>query len=1646
MLNSISHIKIMPRMLSLVFALFTLLLSSCMPQQTAPTINTSNSTDGDSPRSIIFPDPNFSIDGIFVQEGATQTKTNFSLPINFSDSFLIRGKEISQYLRTIPNTTRFCLVNKYTNVPGSDRYLLLTAKPKSFTDLVNKTTEFYFHVEPGNDIANQNDCLKPDLTSALSAESIALNKSSSFFFSLLQLCQFCSTTVTSDGLRLTLNGNQVANLNLTQLRMSIIKSTSTDSGLSCVESSACMSRGYNCCLDSQCVTDGAVRPNAILDPAFSAVQAEVATAPNRFVLYPQYYFVCASRPEEGYSSGNDQIDPVYEASVRMMELNNLYQCLNKVDGEISYCTVKFTQASQKINAGNNFSAAELGFRDDINFSRVNSNFSVTPYSHNIIRVFYGGQTLYDHVTKPTFADGSFHTAGNDNLSSAQTIKVLPSAIKSNLLDDNLYITYKVDGSCQKINSSLARCSKTFIHNSSPTTAITYHDNSPYYSLPDYADMSGNIIVKVSGLVVPEDATTWTRQSGLKRLDFSNYTLYQNQTVEIIYYVSSSINELVKSKESAQATVNSMCLCGSTNCNLKPLLNEKNEVINYECIHPSPASTEPPANQTIYVSSKNVPHRFYDVNGVSYDDDYSQASAQEGKLFGYKNGDVLKPSNLDEYEGYTGFNEIHGSFVKNNALAARPAKLVRVKKDKIYDIFTNSGVFSSCLSCGSDYYSALQRIFPQNFTGIGGGYSPNNLETRRENSSSLYRSDDLLFGRACFVPAAMIPWTHREASSVRDQRRTRLAGQHFLFANGYNRDWYGFDYGSLIGSFDGVTWFSIGNQRRIKASTSKLFLAINSYYGDLNTDGNFNVTVSEITAFSSPDIPDHDTKSDGAECQKSHFCSSDNDCFRQLGYDYTCQNVTGLTTSWPVSDANGNEMIGSQTKTLASIVGGSNGQNRRCVYRGRGAPCHQNLGAISSTFNSSSLIGNLACSSNNVCQLFSSGARFNDRISRFASTPTAQNIANASPTPSDTVGLGARIIGRPFDFYGNRSLPGSSSTMETAAASFAANGLNAICVPGKNITSATGTFALNSLLPSSNINSADKILGIGSTLSGTTANNKYYNACPATQNGVILQHSSTSMTDANLTLRAINQNLSTNLLDNLTATLSESIFSSTNGSQITSIGYQRNACLRAAGSSCFSDMDCAPSSFIASKVKPLTITGINAAEKRFWEEDLVCGNPELKYLNHGQVNPLFDLKKNTCCREIGKVLTVDTQITGSTHRWCDVTAATVAVAGFNQGLTDSRRYSRVHTAYDNLTCNASELPGKNFALSLVAGTTTARFNQLTGQFKTLDLVNGRTCCSTHWVRHFSKTNGDDHRWTQSKQQVIEKSVFSELNWTQNLLPSAQNSSPYSCEPGFQDLATCEVRNFNQGEIDRYLKFFGSLELTGIPQVPIMTQAQVFKLNNGTDQGWVAGGQPITGTISPATADFNDGTINYYSATNVSATANLKKVFSENEFSCCLPAGKEVPSTTTREQCCTGFIADQGVSTLRRCCLPDFTDLTLYLNRYVSSEGRGLPDSAYDPATGYIKDPGLVMHVAGQKGLCCSGQMRTGVAIWRLPIPINGDGYIEQESALTKRFVQFSSAVDNNSYVGPIGSVFDAGVRWNDHVYCIPAQGFPDLQEK
>jgi hypothetical protein len=355
---------------------------------------------------------------------------------------------------------------------------------------------------------------------------------------------------------------------------------------------------------------------------------------------------------------------------------------------------------------------------------------------------------------------------------------------------------------------------------------------------------------------------------------------------------------------------------------------------------------------------------------------------------------------------------------------------------------------------------------------------------------------------------------------------------------------------------------------------------------------------------------------------------------------------------------------------------------------------------------------------------------------------------------------------------------------------------------------------------------------------------------------------------------------------------------------------------------------------------------------------------------------------------------------------------------------------------------------------VEGPTPAlRMQQILAQYKTLDTVNQRTCCTGHWVRSFDTANGGGNAFNRTKAQTIDKAMFRNVSWNPDRTPATglpfdDPDSAFECGATQYTNSSCEIKSLTAAEENNYLTWAGALELIGIPQVAIKTDDQVFKIVDDTQTSYLgpgnplttSSGQPISLPVTAGTADFEANGKYYYSGTNYTqlnvGNNGLKKIFSENEFNCCIPSGQEVPEGTTPGQCCTGFVVTATAP--RRCCLPDFTNVTVYLNRYVSSEGRGLPDSAYDTATGYIKEPGQAQLLAAQKNLCCSGETATGVAISQLPIPLTDGTFKPRDSgSTTRRFTYRTDAVDNNEESGSVGSVFDAGVRWNNHVYCVPA---------
>lgn len=1585
--------------------------------------------------------PDFGSDLNYLQNGSFQTTSALNISVAFEDSLYLRGKQIDQFIRN-GNTSRVqCLLAPFPN-SADKKILVLSATPRYFTNFSENTREYYYLINAHSASNNQSFCQKTGLINAIDLTY----QTSAIAYSVSTVCPQCFESLfTSSALALYDPSGAPSNnvrVNNLSLRLTNTPGSNIPDNATCTTSSQCRSQGFDCCSENQCVRDKQIKSSTDqgsgeFQQALIDIQANSANIFN----YPHFFHLCSQNPGgEDDDDNQDPIDPELDALERFIALQELYQCTTPIEGEMALCTVTYNDVTDS-NPRVFFTGA-----DDRSFtSTYTGTTGILP--HSITKIEYAGQTLFRHsdVALNGAEIGPNNSQnGNDNVDDPLQVTItrdpLPSAP-----NDRLKITYKIDGSCVPVNQNLARCTKYYTQGQNLGRVDDHFPASNQFLIPYYADINRTIKVEVDG-TAKLVGTQWNvvpTSPAYIEFNGTGLQVFDTQKVAITYFVDMTAHKVLVKKQEALQRIKEICQCADTNCSLRPEVDpETQQITDYACVYPDPDVPPPPLQQTVLVSSKTAPHRYYDQTGVYQNQVDASTPPQEGRAFQYTNNDPLRPNNVDQY---IGFNEIYGSFGIRPGQAL-PAKEVRVVNGKTYDIFVDSGSFSSCLVCGNDYYSSLKRLFPNSLGNPGSGYTPSLTDTDRTRITD-FRSDDLTFGRACFVPATMIPWSHTGISDLQLQRQRRLQTQHFYYANGYRSDWFGFDYGSLIGSFDGVRWFSIGSQRRIKASSSRLFIAVNAYHADLTQESTFKVVVSDasnIPASGSTVTTDFD--SDGAQCQRLHTCQTDRDCATTLGWDYACESITNLSTTWPSFDSNGNEIPNAnRIERLQNLFGANKGGVRRCVYRGRGAACQRDLevNQFTLSFNQATTPGLLGCSSNNYCQSFSDGSdvsRFNTKSARWGRSVANQNASQfVSESNLDTFGKGARIIGRPMSYQGSEVIP------TEVLSNMNVNNIAAVCIPGRN-PQATNINSQNSSIPGGQF-IGDKVLGIGMTASGEVSP-RYLNACSVfdTDNKYyhlkidnILDPTLGQTQNDTLKVLAGSQAIPTNAIKVFEGMLSDRLVENFETEQITNYMLEENRCLRAPGSACFTDQDCAPNRRITEFLRDIDPEDtslhpfLNMYELYFWKERLVCGQEV------GKDDESYDLKKNRCCRETGNMLNIGTLVDqqGFISPLSSTAAPNflqTAIPGVDIALNDSRRLTRMMPVLPEMMTAATApthppliAPRANRCTD---GAGCFDMSDVDFQFNTLDKVARRTCCSGNWIRHWDSTdNGGGHRWAPEKHQIVEKQNFRCLNWLQD--PTANLGRNFTCahteEPDDPD---CFSRAITSAQAAPILRWLGKFEALGIPQVAIETIdfAEIDCSVSPTQQWQLP--NPASPTIpgfietSEQGEYIRDGRVLYSAADMTNFNSDKKKIFSEDQFSCCLPAGTEVAPGTNRDQCCTGFI--NGIT--GRCALPDFTNVSLYLNRYVSSEGANLDASLFDLNSGFIENPSFVEQIACEKKICASGVLARGVV--HSPLSVRGH---EGSEKVFRRFIDGND--DSNDQNG-LATLFDTGLRWNNHVYCVP----------
>lgn len=829
------------------------------------------------------------------------------------------------------------------------------------------------------------------------------------------------------------------------------------------------------------------------------------------------------------------------------------------------------------------------------------------------------------------------------------------------------------------------------------------------------------------------------------------------------------------------------------------------VADVACYTPTVVDNDLPFQDLeIAVNSRSAPHRFFTEDNEEYDpydDDLvlSGSTTQEGDAFEYLDNDGVFPLN-----GSFNMNSVLGQMTVNLD-QARPARKIDLEYDKVYYIAALSGSYTACPTCSKD--SWFTNFSPYPTTNYGLGIRASGFTTSRDSwgsNSSFGNYEDTIFGRACWLPPTMVPFGHNSDSDQQTQRLNRLQTQAALYINGYQRDWFGFNRGALIGSFDGVTWFAIGKGRKVRATTDRLYLAINAPFADLASPSDHIVSVQEydfITTAAEYDYnPEEEINSpyqnEAGLCQKYHECETDSHCVSKLGWEYSCVDVYQYKTKWPKFEAEGASEIAGEEKTgaLAEFLqqGGlaPGDSSKKCVYRGAGAPCRMDISNVANE----GLRRALSCAPNFYCANLAS-ADFTKEVARFATT-----LENIVESKNHYYGQDANVLGRPKDYIAQTSastLPTQVKTnlQENFELMDSSTSQMGVCRPGKSLPSYDGTYLAaqntDQLIQhaSKDVNSRTDFISQIAGCNATMYNSMRYSSCPmfnedgdylhltdeymdigagatisvedsfydwtfSTRDGITKYYS----TQQNMCgLESIDSGVFSVYGLSETVLRSSSAFESIEARDLTTSDVQieptlvQNACFRRAGSICHTDYDCAPN-FKHSELIDILNPDLfgNTAEKKFWEEYLVCGQAQSEpVLSSSPTDDELDdynsysFHNNRCCREVGKDITLYTEDSPNASE--SEGLRTDLYGGFNPN--DANRYSRYAASLPQVDDSTLEATADGTFLNYSNRVTAIKPNDpnyTTGnpsiltnnQWKNVHDAAARTCCGGSWVRKFA----------------------------------------------------------------------------------------------------------------------------------------------------------------------------------------------------------------------------------------------------------------------------------------------------------------------
>ena len=211
------------------------------------------------------------------------------------DIIYLRGKSVNDFLNSIDiNGTeyfrkQYCMVGNFSN-NNTYKQVRVRAIP-TYVTTSTKAIERILRIDIPSATDNSSACKFTTIDTILPATAA---------FSLPDICSTCSGQVTTTNLNLfeaqtsNLVKIQASQLNLSTMLLKVdLTSNSTDPNSSCTNS-FCAAKGFDCCISGQCANDATEKTNASSDLQYTQAKKDYATNPLSFINYPNIFYICSN--------------------------------------------------------------------------------------------------------------------------------------------------------------------------------------------------------------------------------------------------------------------------------------------------------------------------------------------------------------------------------------------------------------------------------------------------------------------------------------------------------------------------------------------------------------------------------------------------------------------------------------------------------------------------------------------------------------------------------------------------------------------------------------------------------------------------------------------------------------------------------------------------------------------------------------------------------------------------------------------------------------------------------------------------------------------------------------------------------------------------------------------------------------------------------------------------------------------------------------------------------------------------------------------------------------------------------------------------------------------------------------------------------